>query len=284
MRPSESETALLFEEILPKPLQGRGTIQIGTSGYSFKDWRESFYPKGLDQGQWLSFYARHFNVVEINATYYRTPPTSTFQLMVDRTPEHFEFWVKVPGGVTHQGEDIKTIMMAFLEAVKPLEEAGRLKGLLAQYPPSFRYNEKSLDELACLKDLVSNIYLAVEFRQEEWIKDEVFSFLIEHELIYVIADLPHLRGLPRPDIQITSSIRYIRFHGHNQHTWYNPQLGDRYDYNYSETELKKWVSKIKVLDEENSMAYLFFNNCHAGQAVKNARMLRQLLELEFENE
>ncbi|MCF7810460.1 DUF72 domain-containing protein [bacterium] len=278
------ETALLFEEILPKSLHGKGVIQIGTSGYSFKDWRDSFYPKGLAQNQWLNFYARHFSVVEINATYYRTPSASTFQSMVDRTPEHFEFWVKVPGDVTHKNEDVEIVMKPFIEAVKPLEKANRLKGLLAQFPPSFRYNKKSLDRLVRIRNLVPDVDIAVEFRQDEWLEEGVFDFLEKHGFIHVIPDLPDLKGLPKPDIHVTSSIRYVRFHGRNQQNWYKPQLGDRYDYEYSETELREWISKIKTIDEENSTAYLFFNNCHAGQAVKNARMLRQLLEMEFENE
>jgi len=89
-----SKTGFLFEEQFPQPLKRLGKIQIGTSGYSFNDWQGPFYPKGLQRGQWLSYYARHFSVVEINVTYYRTPSPSAFQSMVEKTPEGFEFWVK----------------------------------------------------------------------------------------------------------------------------------------------------------------------------------------------
>jgi len=281
---SGGETSLLFEEELPQPIRGRGLIHIGTSGYSFKDWRGTFYPKGLRQDQWLEFYARYFSVVEINATYYRTPPASVFQTMVDRTPEHFEFWIKVPGGVTHKGENVAGEMKPFIEAVKPLEQARRLKGFLAQFPQSFKYSEKALDRIARLQDVASDINLAVEFRHDEWQRDETFAFLNKRGLIYVIVDLPQMKGLPTADVHVSSHVRYIRFHGRNRKNWHNTELGDRYDYNYSETELSEWLQKIKALDEEGATTYLFFNNCHAGQAVKNARMLRQLLELELENE
>jgi len=281
---SETETSLLFEEELPQPLRGRGLIHIGTSGYSFKDWRGAFYPKGLAQGQWLEFYARHFSVVEINATYYRIPPASVFQAMVDRTPEHFEFWVKVPGEVTHKGENVAETMKPFLEAVKPLEQSGKLKGFLAQFPQSFKCSEKALDRIDRLQDAASDISVAVEFRHDGWEQDETLAFLNEHGLIYVIVDLPQLKGLPSADVHVSSHVRYIRFHGRNCQNWYNTQLGDRYDYDYSETELREWLQKINEIDAEGTTAYLFFNNCHAGQAVKNARMLRQLLELELENE
>lgn len=275
------ETGLLFEEPLPQPLKWRGRIQIGTSGYSFDDWQGPFYPKGLQRGQWLSYYARHFSVVEINATYYRIPPPSTFQSMADRTPECFEFWVKLPGKVTHTSDDFSQDMKYFLTSVHPLTEANKLRGFLAQFPPSFRCTEQSLDKLSKLKAMVGDVDLAVEFRQKDWLRDETFAFLKEYGLIYVIVDLPSLPGLPEPEIHVTGSVTYVRFHGRNDRNWHNPRHGDRYDYEYSEAELNDWIPKIANMDSEGSTAYLFFNNCHAGQAVKNAKMLRQMLELEI---
>ena len=283
-RLQDSRTGLLFEEEQPSPVERIGKIHVGTSGYSFADWQGPFYPTGLRREQWLRFYAQHFTAVEINATYYRTPPPSTFELMADRTPDRFEFWVKVPGQTTHKDNDFVPAIDQFMEAVEPLGDAGKLRGFLAQFPPSFRRSEKALDRLDRFREAVKEITLAVEFRHEDWLVDETFEFLQERGIVYVSVDLPSLSGLPGSEARVTGPVSYVRFHGRNRRTWYNPGLGDRYDYEYSETELAEWIPRILKLDEESSATYLFFNNCHAGQAVKNARMLRQMLELEIEGE
>ena len=278
------ETGLLFEDVKPEPIQGHGKLQIGTSGYSFDDWRGMFYPEKLNRNRWLNYYARFFSCVEINATYYRTPPSSTFASMMERTPDDFEFWVKVPGLATHSNDDFTEAMAQFLEAVKPLKKSGKLKGFLAQFPQSFRRNEKNLQRVAELHDAVKGNTLAVEFRRAEWTVEEMFEFLKNREIVYVAVDLPSLPDLPGTDVRSTARISYVRLHGRNSRTWYNPKLGDRYDYEYTVDELREWLPRIRHLDERCSTTYLFFNNCHAGQAVKNARMLRQLLELELENQ
>ncbi|MDP8241115.1 MAG: DUF72 domain-containing protein [Candidatus Hatepunaea meridiana] len=276
-----NRTNLLFDEETPKPIQRLGKIHIGTSGYSFNDWQGPFYPKGLPRGKWLDYYAQHFSAVEINATYYRTPPLATFQSMVDRTPDDFEFWVKVPGLATHTNDDFSQSVQQFIEAIKPLSDAGKLKGVLAQFPPYFRRSVKSQDKLACLKDSIGETRLAVEFRHKDWLVDETYVFLTDHRIMYVVVDLPDLPDLPGSEIHKSDAVSYVRFHGRNSRTWNNTELGDRYDYDYSTDELTKWLPRIAELDAEGSTAYLFFNNCHAGQAVKNAKMLRQMLELEI---
>jgi len=273
-------TGLLFEEEAVPPLRRHGTIHVGTSGFSFDDWRGVFYPGRLERGRWLTFYARHFTAVEINATYYRTPAPAAFQAMVDRTPEGFGFWVKVPGQATHTADDFSAAMSRFLEAVKPLNDAGRLRGFLAQFPPSFRRSVRAFDRVSRLHDALKDRMLAVEFRHNGWLVDETFAFMKDRGLVYVVVDLPPLPGLPGPELHITGPASYVRFHGLNSRAWNNPSLGDRYDYEYSLSQLKEWLPRIAELDGESSTSYLFFNNCHAGQAVKNARMLRQLLEME----
>jgi len=286
---SPNSTGLLFKEEAVKPIEQYGKIHIGTSGYSFVDWRGTFYPNRLKRERWLAFYARHFTAVEINATYYRTPPPATFQTMAERTPDDFEFWVKVPGTATHTDEDFSREMKQFLEAVRPLAEAGKLKGYLAQFPYSFRRSKEAFDRLSRLHDAVDTraqageMELAIEFRHKEWLARETFDFLKTRGLVYVIVDLPPLPNLPGSEVHITGQVAYVRFHGRNSQNWFDQQLGDRYDYEYSSSQLKEWLPHITSLAEEGSTSYIFFNNCHAGQAVKNARMLRQLLEIEFDN-
>jgi len=273
----------LFEETPPQPLRGSGAVYIGTSGFSFADWEGSFYPPHLPRREWLSYYAREFCAVEINATYYRLPPASSFTAMAERTPESCRFWVKVPGEATHGRGDVKSAMNAFRESVKPLSEARKLVGALAQFPHSFRYSKTSLEHLEALKLSCGGLRLAVEFRSDDWRRGETLEFLRLQELINVTADLPRLTGLPTNELSVSSSVAYLRFHGRNAAAWYDSNLGDRYNYDYSPAEIAELARLVKSADEQALASYVFFNNCHMGLAVKNARMLRQILEGEFQS-
>lgn len=275
-------TGFLFDENIPRPVKGKGLIHIGTSGYSFSDWKGRFYPEGLSSNRWLEYYARFFEVVEINSTYYRTPSASSFASMAERTPDGFGFWVKLPGEVTHDSEDIQSPMTYFLESVKPLGDCGKLRGFLAQFPFSFKPGKDARDRIQSISEMTCGIPVAVEFRRSDWIDSENLDFLRAKSLNFVSVDLPDLKGLPGRESHLTGKKAYLRFHGRNSGTWYNPELGDRYDYEYSKAELKEWVSSIRKMDSETSSTYIFFNNCHAGQAVKNARMLQQILTDEIE--
>ncbi len=274
-------TGSLFSEDQPQPVKNKGLIHTGTSGFSFADWKDSFYPPGLSRDRWLQYYARHFTVVEINATYYRIPSASVFAGMVERTPDEFGFWVKLPRQATHERVGLQDILLQFLNAVQPLTESGKLLGYLAQFPVSFRPTEENFSWIAGLRESIPDVPLAVEFRHEDWLRENTFDFLTDHNLVFVVVDEPSIKGLLPAVLKVTGSIGYIRFHGRNARTWYNTAAGDRYDYDYSQTELKEWVPRVISMDEMAPLTYLFFNNCHAGQAVKNARMMQQLLENEL---
>ena len=99
-------------------------IHIGTSGYSFKDWKGEFYPVDIKNSEMLDFYARHFKVVEINSTYYAIPKPATFERMAEKTPPDFGFTVKAHGGMTHDRKDNKSVFDQFEEAIQPLIQAG----------------------------------------------------------------------------------------------------------------------------------------------------------------
>lgn len=277
----DSTTGSLFYDDAPQPVNAKGKIHIGTSGFSFKDWKGAFYPTRLSRDRWLQYYARHFTVVEINATYYRILSPSVFAGMVNRTPPNFGFWVKLPKQATHERNGLRKAMKEFQSAVSPLAGSGKLLGYLAQFPASFRFDKENIRWIRTLREITSDTQLAVEFRHDCWIQEEVFSFLRENDLISVTVDEPSIKGLPRTVLRVTGKVGYVRFHGRNARTWYNPAEGDRYDYEYSPTELKEWIPGVKTMDEMAPLTYLFFNNCHAGQAVKNARMMQKLLENEL---
>ncbi len=152
-------------------------IHIGTSGYSFKDWKGPFYPIKITNSEMLEFYSRHFKVVEINSTYYAIPKPQTFQRMAEKTPEDFQFIVKANGGMTHQRTDNAGVFEQFEDAVQPLVESGKLKGILAQFPWSFKNSEQNRRYLKEYADRLSKHPLIVEFRHISWISEPLFGFL-----------------------------------------------------------------------------------------------------------
>ncbi len=254
-------------------------LRLGTSGYSFADWVGTVYPPGTRPGAFLAHYARLFDTVEINATYYRTPSPQTFARMVEKTPDDFTFVVKVPRAMTHELAAFDRAREPFQEAIAPLAQAGRLGGLLAQFPYAFTPGEaarRHLERLA--RTLGTEIPLAVEFRHDAWAQEATFALLRGLGLAYVNVDLPELAHLPRPSAVATTRTGYVRLHGRNATTWWNQEKGgDRYDYLYSSSELEPWVARIHQLAEQTDVVFAFANNCHLGQSVVNALQLGERL-------
>lgn len=252
------------------------SVRVGTSGYSFEDWRGPFYPGDIEKGKMLDFYVKHFPTVEINSTYYRIPHRRVFENMLAKAPEGFDFMVKVPQSLTHKREDISKDSMDFKEAVRPLSDAGRLSGVLAQFPYSFRFSPAGLDYLCRCRDELAPHPIYVEFRHNGWVNRTMYDRLVAESIGYVSVDEPSLPGLLNPDCFATMDTAYIRLHGRNaEHWWKGGAL--RYDYLYSPDELASWLEKITKIIAKGKKAYVFFNNCHLGQAAGNARDFVQML-------
>jgi uncharacterized protein YecE (DUF72 family) len=254
-------------------------IKIGTSGYSFKDWKGSFYPLECPDNKMFDFYTGIFDTVEINSTYYRIPNFMVFYHLNKKCSDNYQFIVKANQETTHKRNKNKETILELKEALKPIIESGKLKGILAQFPFSFRYNIKNIEYLKNTKDYFAEIPLIVEFRHDSWSRDETYEFFKEQNITYTCVDEPNLNNLlPRQDI-VTSNIGYIRFHGRNRNNWYDTSKGDRYDYQYNEKELLEWLNIIKNVEQKSETTYIFFNNCHHGSAPLNAQMMKKLLEL-----
>ncbi len=252
-------------------------IRIGTSGYSFSDWIGEFYPPGTKKGEMLDYYARRFDTVEINSTYYRIPHPRVFQKMEEKTGPGFEFIIKANQEMTHKGSRDPVLYDQFRDILGPLKDAGKFSGVLFQFPWGFKNIEENRAHLAFLKDVLGENPLFVEFRNDSWIRDEVFDFLNSHDLGYCSADEPPLPGLVPPVTRLTSDTGYVRLHGRNAKNWWGRGDGDRYDYLYSRRELDDWVGKVRELEKKAKKVYVFFNNCHAGQAAKNAQLMQEML-------
>lgn len=228
----------------------------------------------------LDYYKDHFDCVEINSTYYRIPHARIFYHLNNKTPDDFQFIVKAHKDFTHTRGEKTDSASEVLEAVKPIEEAGKLKGFLAQFPWSFKLNRQNLEYLKRHLHDFGDHNLFVEFRHSSWVRDEVFDMLTREGIGYCNVDEPQLNQMLKPDSRATISIGYVRFHGRNAGKWWGGG-GERYDYDYKDDELREWLEHLRKLKKKTDTVYLFFNNCHQGQAVKNAKLLKQMLQEEF---
>lgn len=255
-------------------------ILIGTSGFSYDDWKGHFYPANLKKGDMLSFYARVFPVVEINSTYYRIPTPEVMTQMARKVPAGFEFVLKAHQDMTHSGDFHPEAFAEFREAMAALRDEGMLGCVLAQFPWSFRRTPEHVRYLEVLRDELPEVPVVVEFRNADWVQEPTFDRLRSLRLGYCCVDEPRLKGLVPRVCTATSPVGYVRFHGRNYKKWWNHQYAyERYDYTYPEAELQEWVPKVQELAGQTEKTYVFFNNHYVGQAAQNARQMAELLDL-----
>lgn len=265
---------------------GSSKIYIGTSGYSYRDWVGYFYPEGIKPQQMLAYYAQQFPFAEVNSTYYRPPTPAMLLAMTRKTPPEFLFAVKAYKSLTHERpKNIAGDCWQFLQALQPLVEAGKLAAVLLQFPYSFHCTQENHEYLIQLHQHLPGLPIAVEFRNRNWVNPRTWELLRKLGWAYTCVDEPQLKGLVRPKIAVTAPISYVRFHGRNAKQWWqHDQAYQRYDYLYSEDELIPWVTNIRALAAQTKAVYIAFNNHYQGQAVCNAKMLRELLAQETDSD
>ncbi|HEX7021648.1 MAG TPA: DUF72 domain-containing protein [Trueperaceae bacterium] len=254
-------------------------LYLGTGGYSNDDWLGLLYPPGTKSSDFLSIYSEHFNAVELNSSFYAIPGTRAFEGMLRKSGGRVRFSVKLHCSMTHERDADENMYQRLLESVEPLREAGMLGPFLAQFPYSFH---RTPDNRQYLQDLVQHFAgerLALEFRTDDWDKDEVRESLRDFGLIWVSVDYPPLHGLPEAQLHLTSDVAYLRLHGRNEKAWWDGKnASERHDYRYSAEELRPWVSRIAEHQDELSQAYVFFLNTTHGHALENLAMLGRMLE------
>jgi uncharacterized protein YecE (DUF72 family) len=297
-------------------------IRIGTCSWADEALSKHWYPRGTPAGERLAYYAQHFDTVEVDSTYYRLPERQMVERWAERTPEGFVMHVKAFGLMTRHPVKLEAlppdlrdeapvdargrverpsrefrgeVFRRFLEALDPLRSAGKLGGILFQFPSYVVYKDRSLDYLQWAREQLGGDEILVEFRHVSWLDDEhrdaTLRFLEELGATHVIVDAPRIEGaknLVPTVLALTSPTAYIRFHGRNAATW-NKRGGsaaERFDYLYSEEELREWVGPLRELAEGADQAYAFFNNNatspdgrggRMAQAAANAKALQRLL-------
>ncbi len=265
-------------------------IRIGTSGFSFSDWRKGvIYPKGLKQSEELKYYAQElkFDTLEVNATYYAVMAQKNAAAMEAKTDSGFEFVVKGYRGFTHDPFDTRRkegklpladayeTLKRFRESVEPFHSAGKLGAVLLQFPVFFYPSADSWRHIDYCISGLEGIEAVIEFRNSAWITEETFKKLEQMKVSYCAVDEPDLPRLVKFQPRVTGPVGYLRFHGRNKE-WFNAPLEVRYDYLYTKEELQPFVSEINNMAKQCDKMYVFFNNCHAGSAVKNAMDLKGL--------
>jgi len=254
-------------------------------------WSEhtDFYPPDLPSNQQLSFYAQHFPIVEIDATFYTLMPPRNFQLWAQRTPPGFVFDVKPYRQLTwHDRESPPDDEVArqFRDSLQPLREAGKLGALNFQFPPWFVYRPENMDYILSCRDRFPDDRLSVEFRHRSWLTEEhtpqVIAALRDAGLGLTVVDEPQVGSGSVPTVleATTPELAVVRFHGRNTKTWYAKveRTADRFNYLYSEAELREWAPNVARLAEKAQEVHLLFNNNRDNFAVVNAQQLQMILQ------
>jgi len=236
---------------------------IGTSGWSYDHWAGVLYPPGLPPARRLQAYTDAFRTVELNASFYRWPPTRNFTGWRERLPEGFLMSVKAPRGLTHARRLAEPELWAERIADRWRALGPRAGMLLAQLHPAHERDDARLD--AFLAALHPTIPVAVEFRHPTWHVEEVFQLLERRGAAYCV-----MSGARLPCIlRATARQVYVRFHG--------PSDEHLYAGSYSDDDLRWWADRIREWEGGGHEVYAYFNNDGEGHAVRNAWRLIELL-------
>lgn len=241
-------------------------IKVGTSGWSFYDKENLFYPETLKSKDRLAFYSKNFKTVEVNSTFYHFPRESTIEKWFLESEEDFKFIIKINKYFTHlrkliiDEESIKRLN-EFLNSIEGLKH--KLGGLLIQIPPSFKIDLNTLDLfLETLKNEQKLDYeIFLEVREESWIVDDFFNILNSHRVNLVYNNSSN----KWPNVlKLTGDTLYIRLHG----------LEKLYYSSYSNEDLEKLLKEILLV---NDSAYVFFNNTASKSGIENALYMKSII-------
>ena len=275
-----------------------------------------FYPDSARSAEArLQYYASQFNIVEVDSSYYALPNERNSYLWAERTPDDFVFNFKVfriftqhptplhslPKNIRAQlspelqnkanlyyrdlpSEVMDDLWKRFESALLPLDSAGKLGVVLFQFPRWFFPRSQQLDYIEMCKAKLRQYRLAMEFRNNVWLSEKnraaTFDFLRRNDLPFVCVDEPQgFKSSVPPVIQVTSDIGLVRFHGRNSETWEKKGIGpaERFNYLYTEEELRPWAGKIAEISQQTSEMHVLFNNCYQDKAVANARQMSLML-------
>ena len=273
-------------------------------------------PSAKSPSERLRYYAGQFSIVEADSPYYAIPLPQVAESWVERTPADFVFDVKAYALFTGHGAQVASLPKDVREALAPdarekknvylkdlprelgdemwrrwndvllpLVSAGKLGIVLFQFPPWFGPNRANRDYILEAKGRLGQYTMAVEFRNGTWMREpedqeRTLRFLSEQGIPYVCVDEPQgFKSSVPPVTAATAPVALLRMHGHNASTWEKraATAAERFDYLYTEDELRGWVPAIRRLAEETREVHVLMNNCHRDYSVRNARQIGELL-------
>jgi uncharacterized protein YecE (DUF72 family) len=288
-----------------------GRILVGTSSWADPGFVEDWYPRGMPARERLPWYSERFEAVELNSSFYAVPDRGTVARWARATPPGFTFDVKLhrllsrhaarldslppdlreratttPRGRVNLTPELEEAMLeTTLEAVEPLEQAGKLGAFLLQLTPAFSPEKHSLDEL---RGIVAGLHprpVAIELRNRLWMKGEraedTLSWMSENGAAFVAVDAPreeHIPIMPPIDAVTRDDLAYMRAHGRNAEGYMHGRtVAERFGWEYSDEELEEIAGRARAMAEEAGEVHVMFNNNARDNAPVSARRMRELL-------
>jgi uncharacterized protein YecE (DUF72 family) len=289
-----------------------GKILVGTASWSDPGFVERWYPKKMPAGERLGWYAQHFEMVELNSTFYSVPDQRMVERWCAATPDDFTFDVKLhqlfsfhstpvkllppdlqkvaetnaKGIVKSTPELQKALIGTFLRAMSIFRDARKLGVLLLQLSPAFSPRKHQLTELQPLIDMLGGYDLAIEFRNRNWALgdrlESTIDFVRKRRAIFVNVDAPasdHFMVMPSDVDEVTNSkLGYLRLHGRNAKAYITGKtVAARFDYDYGESEIAEVAKRSRRLAKDARELHVIFNNNNLDYAPRAALRLRKAL-------
>jgi uncharacterized protein YecE (DUF72 family) len=242
-------------------LKGRKHAYVGTSGWSYKGWEKTFYPKSVAVARHFQFYATQFATVEINLTFYRLPTPKTVKGWREKAPDGFIYALKGSRFITHMKKlrNLNGALANYFNRIKPLKDKTGV--VLWQLPPFLKQDLERLE--AFLRLLPSSHFHAIEFRHPSWMEPETFALLRKYRAAHV-----SVSSLAMPmNLTVTSDIVYLRFHG----------LEGGAAHDYTLPELEPWAEHIRNQARSGKKVFAYFNNDANVRAPANAKVMMKLV-------
>lgn len=228
-------------------------LRIGTSGYAYKEWKGSFYPEKLADGEMLRFYGQHFATVEINHTFYRMPAERVLLQWAENVPNGFQFALKLNQKITHiqKLRNCDDTLRRFLEVASVLAEDGRLGPILVQLPPTFRADLSVLEGFLKLRPRAFRF--ALEVRHASWHNEQTYALLRQHETALCLAETDK----QSPPEVFTADFTYVRLRRES----------------YTDEQLAAWKQRFNAWLRQPINVYVYLKHEEAGKAPAYARRL-----------
>lgn len=288
-----------------------GRVLVGTSSWADPGFVEEWYPPGMAAKDRLPWYAERFETVEVNSSFYAIPEQGTVARWSEVTPADFLFDYKLHKALSRHSAELQSLppdlrdgvettargrvrltpelesalLDRTLEAVAPLEQAGKFGSFLLQLTPAFSPQKHRLDELAPLVEHLAPRPVAIEFRHRGWVEErhaeDTLEWLREHDAAFVAVDAPkevHVPIMPDVDAVTRDDLAYIRMHGRNAEGYLRGKsVAERFGWEYSDEELREIAQRVEGMAEQAAAVHVQFNNNRGRDAPSSARRFRQLI-------